>query len=51
MRKGGEKEMDVTTIIVAASIPSAITGFCFWILESRMARRQKEADKKYDARR
>ena len=51
MRKGGEKEIDVTTIIVAASIPSAITGFCFWILESRMARRQKEADKKYDARR
>ena len=25
--------MDVTAIIVAASIPSALTGFFFWLIE------------------
>lgn len=28
--------MDVTAIIVAASIPSAITGFCFWLIEQNI---------------
>ena len=34
--------MDVTAIIVAASIPSALTGFFFWLIEQRI---QKRADK------
>ena len=34
--------MDVTAIIVAASIPSALTGFFFWLIEQSM---QKRADK------
>ena len=34
--------MDVTAIIVAASIPSAITGFCFWLIEQNI---QKRAEK------
>lgn len=43
--------MDVTTLFIAMSIPSAITGFCFWLLERRIDRREKEQDKKDTARR
>ena len=43
--------MDMTTLILAMSIPSAITGFCFWLLERRIDRREKEQDKKDEARR
>lgn len=43
--------MDVMTLILAMSIPSAITGFCFWILERRIDRREREQDKKDEARR
>lgn len=43
--------MDVTTLMLAMSIPSAITGFCFWLLERRIDRREKEQDKKDAARR
>lgn len=39
--------MDVTAIIVAASIPSAITGFCFWLIEHNI---QKRADKDKEER-
>lgn len=38
--------MDVTTFVIAMSIPSAITGFCFWILESKMEKREKKREKK-----
>lgn len=34
--------MDVTAIIVAASVPSALTGFFFWLIEQSI---QKRADK------
>lgn len=43
--------MDITTLIVAMSIPSAITGFCFWWLERKIEKREKERDKKEAARR
>lgn len=43
--------MDMTTLIVAMSVPSAITGFCFWFIERKIDKRQKEQDKKDDARR
>ena len=39
--------MDVTAIIVAASIPSAITGFFFWLVEQNI---QKRADKEKEER-
>lgn len=43
--------MDLTTLIAAMSIPSAITGFCFWWLERKIEKREKEQDKKEAARR
>lgn len=54
--------MDITAIIIAASIPSAITGFLFWLLEHRIQKseeenkrerekRQKEIDKRDEQRR
>lgn len=42
--------MDIQTLIVAASIPSAITGLFIWKLERRMEKRQKAAEKKEVAR-
>ena len=39
--------MDVTAIIVAASIPSALTGFFFWLIEQSI---RKRAEKEVDAR-
>lgn len=42
--------MDLTAIIIAMSIPSAITGFCFWCLEKRIDKRNKELDEKESAR-
>lgn len=42
--------MDLTAIFIAMSIPSAITGFCFWCLEKRIDRRNKEQDEKEAAR-
>lgn len=54
--------MDFTGIILAASIPSAITGFCFWMLERKIKmkddldrgereKRQKEIDQRDEQRR
>lgn len=54
--------MDLTSIIIAASIPSAITGFCFWLLERKIKqkddqdniereKRQKEIDRRDEQRR
>lgn len=40
----------LTTLIIAMSIPSAFTGFCFWALERKISKRQEEADKKDAAR-
>ena len=42
--------MDLTAIAIAMSIPSAITGVCFWCLEKRIDRRNKELDEKEAAR-
>lgn len=53
--------MSVAAIIVAAGIPSAITGFCFWLIEQSFQKRadkekaereqrQKEVDAREDAR-
>ena len=39
-----------TCALPILSIPSAITGFCFWCLEKRIDRRNKELDEKEAAR-
>lgn len=43
--------MDIQTIVLAASIPSGITGFCFWMLQRKLTKRQKAEEKKEEARR
>jgi hypothetical protein len=45
-KKSEVKSLDITTLIIAMSIPSAITGFAFWALERKIARREAEHDKK-----
>ena len=47
---GGE-HMDVTAIIIAASIPSALTGFCFWLIEQRLQKRAKKQEDEEKQRR
>jgi hypothetical protein len=41
----------IATLVIAMSIPSAITGFSFWAIERKIDRRQKEQDTKDEARR
>lgn len=36
--------MDITAIIIAASIPSALTGFFFWCIEYRIQKREKKRE-------
>ena len=43
--------MSITAVIVAMSIPSAFTGFCFWIIERKITDKQREQDRKDEARR
>lgn len=54
--------MTITGAIITMSIPSAVTGFCFWLVERRIQKReskdiaereriQKEAEKRDEARR
>lgn len=43
--------MDVTAIVIAASIPSALTGFCFWLIEQRLQKRANKREDEEKARR
>ncbi|MCI8371480.1 MAG: serine/threonine protein kinase [Lachnospiraceae bacterium] len=43
--------MNLTAIVAAMSIPSAFTGFCFWMLQRKISKKQEEEDKKDEARR
>ena len=43
--------MDLGMLAVAMGIPSAFTGFCFWMLERKLDRRQKAEEGKDAARR
>ena len=38
--------MDIETLLIAMSIPSAVTGFCFWWIEHRINQREREEEKK-----
>lgn len=42
--------MDITTLLIAMSVPSAITGFAFWQLERKIAKREAEQERKEAAR-
>jgi hypothetical protein len=42
--------LDITTLFAAMSIPSAITGFCFWWIERRMVKREVTFTEKEAAR-
>lgn len=43
--------MDITAIIIAASIPSAITGFCFWLIERNIKKQDKKREANEQAKR
>lgn len=42
--------MNLQTLILAMSIPSAVTGFCFWLLERSISKRDAEKDKAREKR-
>lgn len=42
--------MNVTTLVIAMSIPSATTAFCFWIIERKIEKNQKKVEKKEASR-
>ncbi|WP_033168354.1 hypothetical protein [Clostridium sp. KNHs205] len=42
--------MDISALLMAISVPSAITGFCFWWVERRMVKREVEFTQKEAAR-
>lgn len=38
--------MDLQTLLIATSVPSAITGFCFWLLEQKIKKNQAKLEEK-----
>ena len=42
--------MDMMSLIITMSFPSAITGFCFWLLERKMDKRERKREKKEEVR-
>ena len=38
------------TLLLAMSIPSGITGFCFWLLQRKMDKREKAREEKVKVR-
>lgn len=34
--------MDLQTLIIAMSIPSGVTAFCFWMIEQKIKKQQKK---------
>lgn len=43
-------QLDVMSLLALMSIPSAITGFCFWLLQKSLTRRDAARDKQEVAR-
>lgn len=44
--------MDIlTALLIAASVPSAITGFCFWCIERKIQKQDKRREDKEQERR
>lgn len=52
MRGGVKLEVDsvIMALVAAASIPSAITGFCFWSIQKRIEKRDRELEEKEKAK-
>lgn len=44
-------QIDIAHLVALMGIPSAITGFCFWLVEHRIQRREKQRDQQEEARR
>lgn len=42
--------MDFQTLIIAMSIPSGVTAFCFWMIEQKIKKQQTEAEEKEKVR-
>lgn len=38
--------MDLQTLLIAMSVPGAITGFCFWLLEQKIKKNQAKLEEK-----
>lgn len=38
--------MDLQTLLIAMSVPSATTGFCFWLLEQKIKKNQAKLEEK-----
>lgn len=43
-------EINIMSLLAVMSIPSGITGFCFWMLEKKLEKREKEREKKEEIR-
>lgn len=42
--------MDIVNLLIIAGVPSAVTGFCFWIVEEKLSKREatmKEMQEKH----
>lgn len=42
-------QLDIGQLVAIMGIPSAITGFCFWMLQRRMTKRDEELDRREKA--
>lgn len=40
----------VTTVLIAAGIPSAITAFCFWLIEQKIQKQNKKREDEQEKR-
>jgi hypothetical protein len=40
----------IMSIVIAMSIPSAFTGFCFWLIQRKIVKNEKKKDEKESAR-
>lgn len=39
-------KVDLQTLLIAMSVPSGVTAFCFWMIEQKIKKQQKEEDEK-----
>lgn len=44
-------QLNITALLALMSIPSAITGFCFWLLKKNITKRDADRNKQEEARR
>ena len=44
------EEITVGGLLALMGIPSAVTGFCFWLLQRRMTKQQEKKDREEEAR-